>query len=88
VSDYRTVFRPEARAELRALPREIALRILAKLTELETDPRGFGTTALVSQPDRRRLRVGDYRIIYTIDDGELIVWVVQVGHRSEIYDGT
>jgi mRNA interferase RelE/StbE len=86
VSDHRTVFRPEAQAELRNIPRDIALRILAKLTELESDPLGFNTTALVSQPTRHRLRVGDYRIIYTVDAGELIVWVVQVGHRSEIYD--
>lgn len=86
MSEYRTVFRPEARAELRTVPRDIALRILAKLTELEADPLGFNTTALVSQPGRRRLRVGDYRILYTIDEGELIVWVVQVGHRSKIYD--
>ncbi len=64
----------------------MALRIVAKLTELENDPTGVNTTALVSQPDRRRLRVGDYRVIYTIDDGELVVWVVHVGHRSTVYD--
>lgn len=87
VSKYRTVFRPEAQTELRKVPRDIALRILAKLTELETDPLGFNTTALVSQPDRRRLRVGDYRVIYTIEDGELVIWVVAVGHRSTIYGG-
>jgi mRNA interferase RelE/StbE len=86
VSEYRTVFRPEAQAELRKLPRDIALRILTKLTELESDPLGFNTTALVSQPERRRLRVGDYRIIYTLDDGELVVWVVHVGYRSTVYD--
>jgi len=86
VSEYRTVFRPEARAELRKIPRDVALRILAKLTELESNPLGFGTTALVSQPERRRLRVGDYRIVYTIDDGELVVWVVHIGHRSTVYD--
>jgi mRNA interferase RelE/StbE len=86
VSDYRTVFRPEARAELRKVPRETALRILAELTELESDPLGFGTTALVSRPERRRLRVGDHRVIYTIDNGELIVWVVHVGHRSTVHD--
>lgn len=73
-SGYRTVFRPEAQAELRKIPRDMALRILVKLTELETDPLGFRTTALASRPDRRRLRVGDYRVIYTIDDGELTVW--------------
>jgi mRNA interferase RelE/StbE len=86
VSDYRTVFRPEAQAELRKVPRDMALRILAKLTELESDPFGFNTTPLVSQPERRRLRVGDYRVVYTIDDGELVVWVVHVGHRSKVYD--
>ncbi|MET9128234.1 type II toxin-antitoxin system RelE family toxin [Streptomyces antibioticus] len=86
MSEYRAVFRPEAQAELRKVPRDITLRILAKLTELESDPLGFSTTALVSQPDRRRLRVGDYRVIYTIDNGELVLWVVHVGHRSTVYD--
>ncbi|MFI7019806.1 type II toxin-antitoxin system RelE/ParE family toxin [Streptomyces sp. NPDC050164] len=86
MSKYRTVFRPEAQAELRKIPRDMALRILVKLTELETDPYGFHTTALVSQPDRRRLRVGDYRVLYTIDNGELVVWVVHVGRRSTVYD--
>jgi len=80
------VFRPEAQAELRKIPRDMALRILVKLTELETDPLGFNTTALVSQPDRRRLRVGDHRVIYTIDNGELTVRVVQVGHRGAVSD--
>lgn len=86
MSEYRTVFRPEAQTELRKVPRDMALRILAKLTELESDPLGFNTTALVSQPDRHRLRGGDYRVIYTIDNGELVVWVVHVGHYSTVYD--
>ncbi len=64
----------------------MALRILTKLTELESDPLGYNTTALVSQPERRRLRVGDYRVVYTIDKGELVVWVVHVGHRSTVYE--
>ncbi len=68
-SKYRAVFRPEAQAELREIPRDMALRILVTPTEPETDPLGFHTTALVSQPDRRRLRVGDHRVIYTIDNG-------------------
>ncbi|MFE5809523.1 type II toxin-antitoxin system RelE/ParE family toxin [Streptomyces sp. NPDC056491] len=69
-----------------ARPRDMALRILARLTELESDPCGFNTTALVSQPERRRLRVGDYRVVYTIGNGELVVWVVHVGHPSTVYD--
>ncbi|MER6672622.1 type II toxin-antitoxin system RelE/ParE family toxin [Streptomyces sp. NPDC000983] len=86
MSEYRTVFRPEAQAELREIPRDTALRILAKLTELETDPLGFNTTALMSQPDRRRLRVGNHRVLHTIDNGELVVCAVQVGHRSTVHD--
>ncbi|MFD3539485.1 type II toxin-antitoxin system RelE/ParE family toxin [Streptomyces sp. NPDC058662] len=86
MNEYRTAFRPEAQAELRKIPRDMALRILAKLTELESDPLGFNTTALVSQPERRRLRIGDYRVVYTIDKGELMVWVVHIGHRSTVYD--
>jgi mRNA interferase RelE/StbE len=85
VSRYRTVFAPEAREELCKIPRAIALRILAKLTELEADPFALKTTALVSQPDRRRLRVGDYRVVYTVEAGDLVVWVVHVG-RSRVYD--
>ncbi|MFJ1593042.1 type II toxin-antitoxin system RelE/ParE family toxin [Kitasatospora albolonga] len=86
MSEYRTVFHPEARAELRKVPRDTALRILTKLTQPETDPFGFNSTALASRPKRRRLRVGDYRIIYTVDNGELIVWVIRTGRRSTIYD--
>ncbi|MEV1023869.1 type II toxin-antitoxin system mRNA interferase toxin, RelE/StbE family [Streptomyces sp. NPDC050264] len=86
MSECRTVFRPETQAELRRIPREMALRVLTKLTELESDPLGFNTTALASRPDRRRLRVGDYRIVYTIDNGELVVWVVHVGHHSTVDD--
>lgn len=83
---YRTIFRPEAREELRKLPRTVAMNVFRKLTELEADPLGFGTTALDGSPEIRRLRVGDYRVIYTVEHDRLIVWVVHVGHRSGIYD--
>lgn len=39
-----------------------------------------------AQAERRRLRIGDYRVVYTIDNGELMVWVVHVGHHSTAYD--
>ncbi|MFF3749765.1 type II toxin-antitoxin system RelE/ParE family toxin [Streptomyces sp. NPDC002018] len=69
----------------RKILRDIALRIVAKPTELESDPLGFNTTALVSRPERRRLRVGDHRVVYTINKGELVVWVVHIGHRSTVH---
>jgi mRNA interferase RelE/StbE len=84
VSGYRTRFEPAAQQDLRKIPKNQALAILRKLAELENDPYGYGTTAMVSRPERRRLRVGDYRVIYTVDKGELVVWVVHVGHRSTV----
>lgn len=79
---YRTIFDPQARAEIRRLPRQKALTILRKLAELEQDPYGFATTALVGDPRVRRLRVGNYRVFYEVRDDELIVWVVHVAHRG------
>ena len=83
---YRTVFTESARAEIRKLPRTVALTILRKLSELENDPFAYATTALVSAPDVRRLRVGDYRVFYAVDRGVLVVTVIQVGLRSVAYD--
>ncbi|MBQ1080099.1 type II toxin-antitoxin system RelE/ParE family toxin [Nocardiopsis sp. B62] len=83
---YRTVFRPEARSEPRKLPRNVAMAIFRKLTDLESDPLGYDTTALVGNPEVRRLRVADYRVIYTVEEDQLIIWVVHVGHRSSVYE--
>ena len=82
---YRTVFTEAARADLRKIERTTALTILRKLAELETDPYGFGTTELITERGTRRLRVGDYRIFYTIQNNELVVEVVRVSHRSVAY---
>jgi mRNA interferase RelE/StbE len=83
---YSTRFTQDARAELRAVEKTMAQRILAKLTELESDPFGFATSELVGEPGVRRLRVGDYRVFYRVDRGQLLVVVVRVGHRSVVYD--
>jgi mRNA interferase RelE/StbE len=83
---YRTVFTESARAEIRKLSREVAIKILRKVAELETDPFAFSTTALVRDPNIRRLRVGEYRVFYTVDQGVLVVTVIQVANRSVAYD--
>jgi mRNA interferase RelE/StbE len=83
---YRTIFHDKAKDQLRGIEREQAIRILAKLTELETDPHGFSSLALTERPGQRRLRVGNYRVIYMIDHDQLVIWVVEVGHRSTVYD--
>ncbi|MFC9792127.1 type II toxin-antitoxin system RelE/ParE family toxin [Streptomyces sp. NPDC127584] len=73
MSEYRTVFRPEAQDELRKIPPRHGAVHPGQADRAGDRPLGFHTTALVSQPDRRRLRVGDYRVVYTIDNGELVV---------------
>ena len=83
---YRTRFTERARSDLRAIELPVARRILAELTELESDPSGFGTTALVDDPEVRRLRVGDWRVFYRVVNNELLVLVFRIRHRSDAYD--
>jgi mRNA interferase RelE/StbE len=66
------------------LPSRLQHRILDRLQTLTTNPRPPGSLKLTGQ-DAYRLRVGDYRIIYTIHDDRLIVLVIDVGHRREVY---
>jgi mRNA interferase RelE/StbE len=82
---YRTVFTEDARADLRKFDRHHALTILRKLADLESDPLGFGTTELVTERGTRRLRVGDFRVFYTIVNDQLIIDVIRVSHRSVAY---
>jgi mRNA interferase RelE/StbE len=82
---WRTRFEPGAQADIRKIDRRPALAILRKLAELEADPYAFGTTELVERPGVRRLRVGSYRIFYTLENDELVVWVIAVAHRSTAY---
>ncbi|MBQ1081094.1 type II toxin-antitoxin system RelE/ParE family toxin [Nocardiopsis sp. B62] len=51
-----------------------------------SDPLGHGTTALAGSPEVRRLRVGDHRVIHTLENDRLIIWVVRVGHRSTAHE--
>jgi mRNA interferase RelE/StbE len=83
---YQARFTTEARDELRRIDRKTALAILHKLAELEQDPMGYATTPVVTRPGHRRLRMGDYRVIYRVDQGALVVLVVHVGHRATVYD--
>lgn len=82
---YRTRFTEGARAEIRKIELGVARRILRKLADLEADPYGYDTTALVGDPDVRRLRVGAHRVIYEVVDDDLLILVVHVGHRRAVY---
>lgn len=83
---YRVEFRPAARREFLGLPPEVRQRLDAAILGLADNPRPPGATALQGGPERLlRVRVGRYRIIYTVQDQALLVLVVRVAHRREAY---
>ena len=85
MSRYTVQVRPAAAKSLRELPKPNAERIRVKLALLADDPRPHGAEKLAGGDGRLRIRVGDYRIIFRVDDGVLLVLVVAIGHRREIY---
>jgi mRNA interferase RelE/StbE len=84
VASYRLFIKPSAGKEIEALPKRDRRRIVAKITSLSGDPRPPGCEKL-SGHDQFRLRQGNYRILYEIQDLDLVVVVVRVGHRRDVY---
>jgi mRNA interferase RelE/StbE len=84
VTDYRIEFRPAALREIRKIDRSMQPRIQGAITLLAQDPRPPASRPLRGRPGFR-LRVGDYRIIYTVNDDILLIVIVTVGHRREVY---
>jgi len=84
---YAFRWRERAVRQLRVIPQPAALTILRALTPLGDDPRrpDANLRKLSGYDDRYRLRVGDDRVIYEVVDGQLVILVVGVGHRREIY---
>ncbi|MGH3631079.1 MAG: type II toxin-antitoxin system RelE family toxin [Sciscionella sp.] len=85
MSRYRIELRPAAVRALRKLDPPVALRLQAAITLLAEDPRPPASRPLRGRP-AWRVRVGDYRVIYTIEDDVLLVVVVRLGHRRDVYD--
>jgi mRNA interferase RelE/StbE len=83
---YTFRWRERAVRQLRAIPQPAALTILRALTSLGDDPRrpDADVRKLSGYDDRYRLRVADYRVIYEVMDGQLVILVVGIGHRREI----
>jgi len=73
------------RKTLDRLPADLYGRIMRKLEALQENPRPFGVEKLAGPEDLYRVRVGDWRIVYAIRDRELVVIVVRIGHRREVY---
>jgi mRNA interferase RelE/StbE len=85
VSRYKIELRPAAARALRKLDPQVARRVQAAIALLAEDPRPPASKPLRGRP-AWRVRVGDYRIIYTIEDDVLLIVVVTLGHRRDIYE--
>jgi mRNA interferase RelE/StbE len=81
---YSVFFKDSVRKDLDSIPNNVLLRIMERIGSLAENPRPVGCEKLSGQ-EKYRIRQGDYRIIYSILDTQLTVWVVKVGHRREVY---
>jgi mRNA interferase RelE/StbE len=82
---YRVVVEDGAARAIRKLGRDAQRQVVAKLERLADNPRPPGSKTLEGTEDLYRVRVGDHRIVYRIEDQVLLVLVVRVAHRSEVY---
>ena len=82
---YRVDIKRSAAKELAALPAKLRVRVDERLLELGTAPRSMGALKLAGPDDLYRVRVGDVRVLYSILDDVLVVLVVKVAHRREVY---
>jgi mRNA interferase RelE/StbE len=84
---YQLEITPAAERDLRALPAAILARLDARIRALANNPRPRGAERIRGRRGGLRLRVGDYRILYTVDDAQQVVTIGRVGHRRDVYRG-
>ena len=85
MSAYQVTFARSARHELEKLPINVAARILTKIETLTDNPRPRDCKKLQGPSQLWRLRVGEYRVVYKIDDKDRIIDISVIRHRSEVY---
>ena len=84
MANYKICIKPSAAKELKKIPKKVLQKVVGKINGLSFDPRPPGCEKLSSE-ERFRIRQVDYRIVYTIEDEKLIVIVVKIGHRRDVY---
>jgi mRNA interferase RelE/StbE len=86
MASYEIVFRKSVAKDLRVLPKKDVQRVLTRIRELSSNPRPQGCEKL-SGLERYRIRQSNYRIVYEIQNARLIVLIVKVAHRKDVYRG-
>lgn len=85
---YAIAFKPSADKQFSKLPKTHQQRIFTAIEHLAFEPRPSGVKKLQSTLDLYRIRVGDYRVIYAIEDQQLKILVLTIGHRKDVYKGS
>ena len=86
MATYKVLIKASAAQELEDLPnKKVRQRVVERIRALAQDPRPAGCEKLSGHHDRYRVRQGVYRVVYSISDKDLLVQVVKVGHRREVY---
>ena len=85
MSKYTVLFHKNTEKELRKIPNKDRIKVFEKIDELAEDPFIQGHIKLSGYDDLYRVRQGNYRIIYTVENGELKVHVIKVQHRKDVY---
>jgi mRNA interferase RelE/StbE len=85
VKRYRVVFLPSARRQAKKLPQDVRDTLRPYIRALSRDPRPPGVLKMEGEENLYRIRVGDYRIIYRIEEDVLLVLVVAIGDRKDVY---
>jgi mRNA interferase RelE/StbE len=86
MASYHVALTSSAEKELRRLPRQLVARIIARLENLAANPRPQDSKKLKGGDREWRIRIGDYRVVYTIDDAKALVEVTRIRHRSDVYE--
>ena len=84
--DYSVEVKPSALKELEALPDNVLARVVKKIESLGQAPRPTGCKKLKDFEDQWRIRVGDWRVVYLIDDAAKLISVTRIAHRREVYE--
>ncbi len=86
MASYRLSIKRSAAKELEAVePKSLRLRIISKIQALAKQPRPAGSEKLAGAEDSYRIRQGDYRVLYTVDDQAVVIEGVRIAHRREAY---
>ena len=84
MAKYKIQIKPSAVKELEKLPKKDIQKIVAKIQLLSSEPRPSNCEKL-SGDEKYRIRQGNYRIVYSIEDDKLIVFIIKIGHRRDVY---